>query len=167
VIDPGQAFGTGQHPSTALILEALEEHFQEGLWPTVLDVGTGSGILALAAAKLGARRVVGLDVDPVAVEEARRNAALNGLELTFSTEPLKKHLGKYHLVLANISAWDLKILAQELAEHLLPGGRLLLSGFLAQEIPEMLETYLPLRFKLLKVREREEWGFLALIWGKG
>jgi len=162
VIDPGQAFGTGQHPSTALVLEALEEFFAERIWPAVLDVGTGSGILALAAARLGAQRVVGLDVDPVAVEEARRNAALNGLKLEFSTEPLERHPGKYHLVLANISAPELKRLAPELAARLYSDGRLLLSGFLEKEIPEMLEVYRSLGLEPLRVKRREEWGFLAL-----
>ncbi|QJA06111.1 methyltransferase domain-containing protein [Thermosulfurimonas marina] len=167
VIDPGQAFGTGQHPSTALVLETLEEFFQERPWTSVLDVGTGSGILALAAAKLGAPKVVGLDVDPVAVEEARRNATLNALDLEFSTEPLERHPGRYQLVLANISALELRRLAPALSGHLLPEGRLLLSGFLEKEIPEMLEIYRPLGFSPLRVRSKEEWGFLALVREKG
>lgn len=141
-IDPGMAFGTGTHPTTRLCLEALERMYDRrapyaGLTAPlerVLDVGTGSGILAVAAAKLGATLVAAVDIDPLAVEVARETSVLNHTEATveFSTTPLAAITGKFQVILANILAEDLVRLAPDLVIRLEAGGLLILSGILAE-----------------------------------
>jgi ribosomal protein L11 methyltransferase len=114
VIDPGLGFGTGHHPTTAAILRVIDRRLPPGASPgSVLDVGTGSGILALAAARLGAR-AHGLDVDAEAVAQAGRNAALSGLDVRFDTTPLTEVRTPADLVLANLHAEVLVLLADEL-----------------------------------------------------
>ncbi len=135
-LDPGMAFGTGLHPTTQLCLRALERFVQPGM--RVLDVGTGSGILAIAAAKLGAREVLGLDVDSIAVEAARENVARNGLQgiVTIRSGTLGSH-GEdedgYDLVVANITARVIAALSEGLAAALSPQGQLLMSGIIAEQ----------------------------------
>jgi ribosomal protein L11 methyltransferase len=135
-LDPGLAFGTGQHPTTRLCLEALEDAVRQGV--RVLDVGTGSGILAIAAAKLGADSALGLDIEPQAVQAARENAQLNdvadkvramegSLNGVLATEP-----AGFDLVVANISALTICDLAAELVEALRDGGSLIASGFIVE-----------------------------------
>ena len=125
VIPPGNAFGTGDHFTTRACLEAIDREARPGL--RVLDVGCGSGVLALAAAKLGAR-AEGVDIDPAAVATARENAAANGLEVAFSAAPLGRLAGPYALVVANLFAEVLRALAPELIR--LTGARLVLAGVL-------------------------------------
>ncbi len=131
-IDPGMAFGAGDHPTTRLCLQLLEELCARGGPPgTALDVGSGTGVLALAAACLGVGRVDALDIDPFGFAACRRNARLNGLEgrvrpLLLSLDLLE---GTYPLILANIVAPQLESLAPLLRDRLAPGGRLVLSGF--------------------------------------
>jgi ribosomal protein L11 methyltransferase len=138
-IDPGQAFGTGHHETTRLMLAALDDLLEPGT--SVLDVGTGSGILAIAAALLGAGRVEGLDVDPVAVEVARANCAANGVEADLSKGTLEPaHPRRYGLVLANISTEANVALAPAFAAVLEPGGRLAASGILAAQAPRVREA---------------------------
>jgi ribosomal protein L11 methyltransferase len=137
VLDPGMAFGTGTHPTTALCLAALSDLLSARPGAAVLDVGTGSGLLAIAARKLGAARVRGNDNDPVAVEVARENAARNGAEVQLSTEPLPAISGRYDLVVANILANTLVELAPELAAHTAPGGVAVVSGILAPQEAEV------------------------------
>jgi ribosomal protein L11 methyltransferase len=151
----GSAFGGGAHPTTASCLELLA-----GLAPLdgldVLDLGSGSGILALAALRLGARRATCVDVNPDAVESARRNGAANGL-----ADRLEHRLGgpdaltgpAFDLVLANIGGELLLDLAAQIAPLALPGGRLLLSGLLAGWADEVVRTYQPLGCTLLERRE--------------
>ena len=131
-IDPAMAFGTGQHPTTALCLRALEERLRPG--DAALDLGCGSGILAVAAAKLGARRVLALDVDPQAVKATRENAAANGVsgivEVREGTLPEGARGQRFDLVVANIGALTLERLAGPLAEATREGGSLIVSGFL-------------------------------------
>jgi ribosomal protein L11 methyltransferase len=127
-LDPGMAFGTGEHPTTRLCLESLETCLRPD--QTVLDLGTGSGILAIAAALMGAERVVAVDIDPVAVGIARENAAMNGVEgrvqvLEGSLEAAKP---PFDLILANISSAGIIQMAPELARALAPQGRLIASG---------------------------------------
>ncbi len=140
ILDPGLAFGTGGHPSTLLSLQWLDHHISGG--ETVLDYGCGSGILTIAALKLGARRAIGVDIDPDAIAAARANARRNGVAgefldgrtpLTFTAE----------LVVANILANPLKVLAPLLISHCAPGGRIALSGILAPQIKEIEKCYLP------------------------
>ena len=137
-LDPGLAFGTGSHPSTRLILNFLEREVRGN--ERVLDYGCGSGILALAAARLGAREVHGVDVEPQANEVARDNARMNGVELRTSL-PEQLAPGAYDLVLANILAAPLIRLAPELAARTRAGGRVLLSGILASQAEEVSDAY--------------------------
>jgi ribosomal protein L11 methyltransferase len=137
-LDPGMAFGTGGHETTRLCLELLER-IMDGmpltLSPAVLDLGTGSGILAMAAVRLGAGRVRAVDIDPQAVEVARENLAANGMEqlVECSTTPLEALTESYDVILANILAEELVRLAPNLVERLAPGGMLILSGILAEK----------------------------------
>jgi ribosomal protein L11 methyltransferase len=128
-IDPGMAFGTGQHPTTLMCLRALEETVQPGA--DVLDLGTGSGILALAAARLGAASVLALDTDPLAVRAARENVRLNGLEAIVRVEEgtLQAGVGPFDVVVANISAPVIVELTRAMATALKPGGVLIAGGF--------------------------------------
>jgi len=129
-IDPGMAFGTGQHPTTAMCLRALEEHVRPGA--SVLDIGTGSGILALAAAKLGAARVLALDIDPQAVKAATENVAANGVAGVVEVREGPHEGGgeRYDVIVANISGLALERLAAAMAASLAAGGVLIASGFL-------------------------------------
>ena len=132
-LDPGMAFGTGQHPTTLMCLRALEELLRPGM--DVLDLGTGSGILALAAARLGATSVLGLDIDPQAAAVARENVRLNGLEAVVQVveggldEALR---AAFDLAMANISAPVIVEMASALAAVLRPGGLLIVAGFSAE-----------------------------------
>jgi len=134
------AFGTGAHPTTRLCLEWLERNVTPGA--SVLDYGCGSGILAIAAARLGAGRVCGVDIDPHAVAAARRNAEANGVDVAFadSAEPLA---GTFDLVVANILANPLRLLAPAICAHLRPGAKLALSGILSAQAEELAAIYCP------------------------
>jgi ribosomal protein L11 methyltransferase len=164
VLDPGMAFGTGTHPTTSLCLRALSDLLGERPGATVLDVGTGSGLLAIAAARLGAGRVAGTDVDPVAVAVARENAARNGVEVELSGAPVPALRGPFDLVVANILANTLRELAPGIAAQVAPGGTLLLSGLLAGQEEEVREAYLREGLSADRPRDRAEgeWRLLAL-----
>jgi ribosomal protein L11 methyltransferase len=138
-LDPGLAFGTGTHPTTRLCLRWIAEHAQP--WARVLDYGCGSGILAIGAALHGARAVEAVDVDPAAVETTRANAQANGVALT-AAPPDAAH-GRYDLVLANILAQPLKLLAPLLAGHLASGASLVLAGILERQADELRHAYAP------------------------
>lgn len=139
ILDPGMAFGTGSHPTTRLCLEWLERTVQPG--QSMLDYGCGSGILAIAAARLGADKVAGVDIDPQAVVAARANAETNGVSALFadSAAPVS---GEYDLVVANILSNPLRVLAPAICAHVRPhGGRLALSGILAEQAEEIMAFY--------------------------
>lgn len=139
-LDPGVAFGTGSHPTTKLCLRWLESKVKGG--ETVLDYGCGSGILGIAASRLGAGRVVGLDIDPAAVVSARENAARNHVSARFMNAGTTLELSA-DLVVANILANPLKVLAPLLASYARAGGLLALSGILAPQATEVIAAYSP------------------------
>jgi ribosomal protein L11 methyltransferase len=139
-IDPGLAFGTGSHPSTRLVLEFLAEAVAGG--ERVLDYGCGSGILALAAARLGAAKVDAVDIDPQSIETAAANAALNHIQLRAAL-PDALPPGVYDVVVANILAQPLVLLAPVLAARAASGARIALSGILATQAGEVAAAYDP------------------------
>ena len=144
ILDPGLAFGTGSHPTTFLCLEWLTRNIQGA--KTLLDYGCGSGILAIAAARLGASRVLGVDIDENALTAARENATTNGveLELRHSRQAINE---QFDIVVANILTNPLCVLAPLLAGRIAASGRLVLSGVLesqAQQVIEVYSAHLPL-----------------------
>jgi ribosomal protein L11 methyltransferase len=168
-IYPGMAFGTGRHPSTVLCLKALEEFWAQegpgaipGPWQ-VLDVGTGTGILALAAARLGAR-VLAIDVDPEAVAAALENVRLNALEdfIWVEDTPLAKLRQQFPLILANLTALDLRQFAEALAGRLAAGGALIASGFLTEDLPGLLDRFAATGLQQAKLFTQEDWVAVVL-----
>ena len=158
-LDPGLAFGTGTHATTALCLEWLDAHVAAG--STVLDYGCGSGILALAALKLGAAHATAFDIDPQALIATRDNAARNALagRLTIA-EAAGGIAGPFDFVLANILAGPLRQLAPELERHCRPGGAVLLAGLLDSQAVEVAESYGPW-FDIETAIRRDGWTALA------
>ncbi len=138
VLDPGLAFGTGSHPTTRLCLQWLDAHLRAG--ESVLDYGCGSGILAIAAKRLGASAVTGIDIDPQAVQAARDNAARNAVKAHFCL-PDAAPSAQYAVVVANILSNPLKVMAPMLASRVQQGGRIVLSGILAEQAEEMRGLY--------------------------
>lgn len=157
VLDPGMAFGTGSHPTTRLCLEWLERSVTPGV--SVLDYGCGSGILGIAAARLGATDVLGVDIDPQAVTAARHNAERNGVRVRFDDSAAEIR-GQFDLVVANILSNPLKALAPAICAHVRPGGRLALSGILAAQTEELIAAYAPW-LPLAVADSREGWVCLA------
>jgi ribosomal protein L11 methyltransferase len=141
-LDPGQAFGTGTHPTTQMCLRWIaRQAAPTSPWPRVLDYGCGSGILAIAAALHGALAIDAVDIDPVAVATARANAVANRVTL-HAAAPDAAH-GVYALVLANILATPLKLLAPLLCTRVAPGGALVLAGILERQAGELTQAYAP------------------------
>ncbi|RZT76856.1 [LSU ribosomal protein L11P]-lysine N-methyltransferase [Azospira oryzae] len=153
ILDPGMAFGTGSHPTTRLCLEWLERYVTADC--SLLDYGCGSGILAIAAARLGANPVTGVDIDPQAVDAAKANAERNGVSAHFadSRDPID---GQFDILIANILANPLKALAPALAAHVRPGGWLALSGILVEQEEELMAIYSPW-FAMAVADRREGW----------
>ena len=145
LIDPGMAFGTGSHPTTALCLERVDELLAQAPGADALDVGTGSGVIALLAVKLGAGRVCGTENDPVALEAARRGAELNGIRperIDWAlADPDELPGGPYRIVVANILLNTLVELAPAIARKVARGGRLVLSGLLSSQAAEAEAAY--------------------------
>jgi ribosomal protein L11 methyltransferase len=176
-LDAGRAFGQGNHATTGLMLEALTSALAGALGPgarrsnairpgaSVLDVGCGSGVLAITAALLGAGRVVAIDVDDEAVRATGDNAARNGVSglIEVSATPLDAVDGRYDLVLANILAPVLVELAPALVERVAPGGALLLSGLLASQAEQVLAAFSPpLTHAATADAESTDWRLLHL-----
>ena len=169
-IDPERAFGTGNHPSTALCIEILEHvlggvSVGEGdLGPSVLDVGTGSGILGIVAAHQGAQRVLGLEIDPEALEAAQRNVDRNGVGevMSVSLTPLDQVAQTFDVVVANLTASLLTHMADDLAGHVSAKGLLLLSGMLAEQVEEVAKCFETHYFKMVDSRATEEWRAILL-----
>ncbi len=142
-LDPGLAFGTGTHPTTRMCLRWLARQ-QAGVPGRVLDYGCGSGILAIAAALHGAAAVDAVDIDPAAVQSTRDNARHNGVApATLQPGLPDQAQGLYDVVLANILATPLKLLAPLLSGHVAPGGRLVLAGILERQADELIAAYAP------------------------
>jgi ribosomal protein L11 methyltransferase len=145
VVQPARAFGTGHHPTTAGALRALETIVGAHAPRSILDAGTGSGILAIAAALIGKRNgdIIAIDIDPTALENARANARLNGVEksIRFSSVPLTSIHRHFDLIVANILSGTLVEVAPHLKKLVAPGGRLVLGGFLADEADEVLRHF--------------------------
>jgi ribosomal protein L11 methyltransferase len=139
VLDPGLAFGTGSHPTTRLCLRWLDSNLLGG--ESVLDYGCGSGILAIAALKLGAARAVGVDVDAQAVTASRDNAIANKIENVSFYLPDAAPKNTYDLVVANILTNPLRLLAPLLADATRPGGQIVLSGILEAQAQEVMNIY--------------------------
>ncbi|RKP48551.1 50S ribosomal protein L11 methyltransferase [Pararobbsia silviterrae] len=156
-LDPGLAFGTGSHPTTRLCMEWLEQTITGA--PSVLDYGCGSGILAILARKCGAQRVVGVDIDPQAVDAARQNSARNQASVEYAL-PDDAPDGTFDIVVANILSNPLKLMASMLSSRVRPGGRLALSGVLARQADDVIAAYAP--YITLSVwREHEGWVCLS------
>jgi ribosomal protein L11 methyltransferase len=171
-LDPGMAFGTGTHPTTRLCLESMERIFfhdppfdtgERSRPAAVLDVGTGSGVLSIAAAKLGAGRVVALDIDPTAVAVAEQNLAQNriGSSVFMSTEPLENISGTFDIVLANILAEELVRLGKELFDRVGPHGFLILSGILTEKEELVRTGFAPFALALREITREAEWSCLT------
>lgn len=159
-IDPGMAFGTGQHPTTAMCLAGLEETGCRD--KAVLDLGCGSGILAIAAALLAAARVVALDIDPQAIKATRENAASNGVDDAVTAEvgtlePGSGHDSEFDIVAANISGLTLERLAPEILRALRPGGCLIASGFLDDAVEGLEGAFRQAGFQIERVQSEGVW----------
>ena len=146
-LDPGMAFGTGHHPTTRMCLELLETHVEPG--DRVLDLGCGSGILSIAAAKLGAAEVFGLEIDPIAVSVAERNVRENGVHDTVTTDEAtlphpKAESDCYDLLVANVSAKVITELADHIVGVVRSGGTLIFSGILDKQQTEVIERMVAL-----------------------
>ena len=154
-LDPGLAFGTGTHPTTGMCLRWIAQHPGRS---SVLDYGCGSGILAIGAALCGAGKIVAVDIDPAAVLASQTNAVDNGVRIASGTPELA--VGSYALVVANILATPLKVLAPLLCNHVAPGGRLLLAGILERQCEELTQAYAP--YCALEVLDsREGWILMS------
>jgi ribosomal protein L11 methyltransferase len=161
-IDPGMAFGTGQHPSTWMCLEAMEEillkdrTFRE--W-RVLDVGTGTGILGIAAAKLGAKSVMCVDIDPQAVEIAHENVAVNrvGDRVVIVNSDVVKIKGTFELIVANLTADALIRIKSHLVKMMEPGGYLVISGIIEQNRKDIEKAFLKDKLATHRAITDREW----------
>lgn len=164
-LDPGMAFGTGQHPSTRLCLELLGELLRPG--QHVLDVGTGSGILAIGAARLGAASVTAVDIDPRAARTAAENARVNGVEILAAAGSLEPTPPErpFDLVLANILAPTIRALAPALAAHTRPGGRLVASGVLEEQAADVARALQAEGFAAPALHRDGDW--VALVAARG
>ena len=162
-LDPGAAFGTGQHATTSLCIRALEDLVRPGM--TVFDVGTGSGVLAIVAAKLGAKRVEAVDFDPVAVRVARENVRQNGAEDVVHTERsdlLKSVAGEADLIIANIIADIIVRLFGEVKGSLAAGGTMLLSGIIEDRLADVVEAAGRHGFSVEKIEQEKGWAAVVV-----
>jgi len=159
VLDPGMAFGTGQHATTKLCLEAIERICEEKAPESVLDMGAGSGLLAIAAGKLGAKGIVAIDNDPISVEASRVNAEINGVELESlldDTPPAQQ----FDLVVANILAGPLIEMAPKLSKCV--GNHLILSGLLREQVESVSQAYIDAGMHVIRTDAMEEWASVEL-----
>jgi ribosomal protein L11 methyltransferase len=168
-IEPGMAFGTGTHPTTRLCLRELEERIAvipESLEtrPSVLDVGTGSGILSIAAVKLGARHVVGIDIDQRALGNARRNIRINGLrgKIWLRKTTISQLRGHFDVVVVNIDLRTVEEMRDHLRGRVVKDGTLILSGFLDGEVEPVKRHFTDGFFRLREISREDGWACLRL-----
>ncbi len=161
-LDPGMAFGTGTHDTTRLCLEALAQLFDKQPLHRVLDVGTGSGILAIAAAALGAQQVVACDIDPQSCLVAAENVRLNGVDrrVQITDQLLEELQGNFQLVLANILAEENIRLAPQLVSRLAPGGSMVLSGILVEKKQLVIDAFRAFALNGPQIVRTAEWSCL-------
>ena len=158
VIDPGQAFGTGGHATTKLMLQMIEDRQSREMFPdTILDVGTGSGVLAIACAKLGAPHIFGFDVEAPAIDAARENAVRNDVasRIDFKVGSPEQITGSWPLVLANIQLAVFIPHAVNIASFVAPNGHLYISGILEEQYDRCLALWPA--FRLLETQQEGEW----------
>lgn len=156
-MDPGMAFGTGTHETTKMCIEALEKYVSSGT--TVFDIGTGSGILAITAAKLGAKKVIGVDLDPVAIDSAKENVEFNNLN---NIEILHGNLmevieGKADVIVANIIADVIMLLSEDVKKFLQPGGYFISSGIIKDRREDVVSKLTSIGFNIKEVNILGEW----------
>jgi ribosomal protein L11 methyltransferase len=158
-LDPGMAFGTGLHPTTRLCLQALEDRADRGPLGRVLDVGCGSGILSIAAVKLGATRALGVDIDPIAIEATEANASHNrvGRRIRAREGSIPTGDGPFDTVLANLIAGILVELAPHLADEVVPGGTLIASGIFVDREAETWAALERAGFALVRRWHESDW----------
>jgi ribosomal protein L11 methyltransferase len=169
-IAAGAAFGNGAHPSTCLALRALDSilgdsHYaRRGTSLTGLDVGTGTGILAIALAKLGVQKVIATDIDPCAISEATHNISLNGLaeQVTVTNTPLEEFATHFSVIVANLACPTLTRLSVILSEKMEQGGVLILSGFKELASKDLRQVYTDHGLRLIREETDREWVCLAL-----
>ena len=160
-IDPGMAFGTGTHETTAMCVGLIEKYYQGG---ALLDVGTGSGILAIAAARLGAKNIVAVDIDPGAVRVAKENVAHNGLEQFIEVRKgdlLQGLSQRFDFAVANILAPVICMLAAPLKAHLTPGGRFICSGIIGEAEPDVNTALLDAGYIIDEIQHKGDWVAFA------
>ncbi|HEX7593060.1 MAG TPA: 50S ribosomal protein L11 methyltransferase, partial [Anaerolineae bacterium] len=171
-LDPGMAFGTGLHPTTRLCMVALEEYaanLAKVLEPSqgyrMIDVGTGSGVLSITAAKLGAREILALDLDPIAVETAARNVAINHAENIVRVErgsiDAEKHCNLFDLVCINILAEVICELSPAVASALRPGGIVIASGILDFKADDVIDALHEVGIEMIEKKQEEDWVTLV------
>ena len=168
-MDPGMAFGTGHHETTSLCMQLLQAALADSSSDTVLDVGTGTGILAMAAALFGSNKVVGIDNDPDAVAAAADNVAHNNLsdKVAIDITPLEEIESEYEVVVANIIHDVLVSMREDLARCTAAGGSLILSGILAGEQADNIsKCFQQVGFRCSDRKEQGEWAALRLIKGR-
>jgi ribosomal protein L11 methyltransferase len=165
VIDPGQAFGTGHHETTELCLESilrLKKSLHQGA--SVLDLGTGSGILAMFAATLGFTDILALDIDPVAVDTAKKNVATNKLQhfVHVDSRPLASLTKRFDLTMANLSASTFVIVQEQIISHMKKGGCLVASGILADEVTSVKSLFVDMGLVPMEEVFKKEWACILL-----
>jgi len=156
-LDPGMAFGTGSHETTRMCIKALERHVNGS--STVFDIGTGSGILAITAAKLGAKKTIGVDLDPVAVDSAKLNVSYNdisNIEILYG-DLLEVVKGKADIVIANIMADIIMFLTQQVKAFIVEGGYFISSGIILSKKDEVINKLTECGFKIEEINIEGEW----------